>query len=149
MVDVYLNSVGPGPDFTPNFDVETCLPTDFVGSDPKPHVYFFNDGRPGFNVSFRLFDNTNNGEGSGYRFARKAADAVWSQLGPDCPTSPISQIFKRPHLKDPTTLVVFNENTAPNVGDFHYSLNVSTTGEEPYVHLDPRGINMNGSSGKS
>lgn len=147
VIDVYLNSVGPAPDYAADFDVQTCLPMEFVGNDPRRHVLFFNDGRPGFNVTFRLFDNTNGGQGSGYRFAKNKDDAVWSQLGEDCPTEPVNQVFQRPVVQDATTLVVFNPNQDPWLGEFHYTLNVSIDGDEPYVPLDPGGNNMNGGSG--
>lgn len=148
VIDVYLNSVGPAPNYDPDFDVQTCLPTKLEADDPRRHVLFFNDGRPGFNITFRLFDNTNGGHGSGYRFAANNDDAVWSELGQNCPTARINEVFEQPKVKDATTLVVFNPNQDPCLGEFRYTLNVSLDGNEPYVHLDPGGNNMNGGTGR-
>src|SRR4051812_7913282 len=89
-VDVYLNSVAK--DGTADFDVQTCLPTKWVGSDPHPQIQFHNEGRPGFFVRFRLFDNTGNGN---YRFASNEDDAVWSQLGSACPLSAAHGVFDK------------------------------------------------------
>jgi hypothetical protein len=149
VIDVYLNSVGPAPDYQANFDIQTCLPTELDGIDPNPHVYFFNEGRPGFNIMFRLFDNTNGGAGSNYRFPKNKDDAVWSQLGETCPTAACDDVFPNKHtvVQDATTLVVFNPNQEGCLGEFRYTLNVSIGGDAPYVHLDPGGNNMNGGIG--
>jgi hypothetical protein len=138
-VDVYLNSVAK--DGTADFDVQTCLPTKMVGSDLHPEIQFHNEGRPGFFIRFRLFDNTGNGN---YQFASNEDDAVWSQLGTTCPLSSVHGVFdkKKTVLEDATTLFVFNPNEDPYLGPFRYTLNVSTDGAPNYVHLDPGGNNM-------
>jgi hypothetical protein len=147
-IDVYLNSVGPGPDDV-DFEVDTCLPTEPDLDDPKhPRVDFKNEGRDdGFTISFRLFDNTNGGLGSNYRFPLNASDGVWSQVGHSCPTTATYGVFPEDSLdvKDKgLTLVACNPNPPPGQGHFKYTLNVSTTGNPPYVRLDPGGNNMNG-----
>jgi hypothetical protein len=147
IVDIFLNSVAP--DGTPDFDVQTCLPVKFVAGDPHPRIQFDNAGRPGFWIKFRFYDNTNDGAGSGYRFPNHDGDAVWSQLGDTCPSSPVYDVFPKNSLDvqdSGLTLLAFNPNPCPAQEDFRYALNVSTDGKKPYVHLDPGGRNMNGQS---
>lgn len=145
IVDVFLNSVGP--DGKPDFDVQTCLPIKFVAGDAHPQIQFDNAGRPGFWIKFRFFDNTNGGAGSGYRFPNHDADAVWSKVGTSCPTDAVDEIFPKRYLDvqdGGLTLLAFNPNPYPAQDTFRYTLNVSTNGKKPYVHLDPGGRNMNG-----
>lgn len=147
MIDVFLNSVDATGE--PDFDIRTCLPTKMVASDPKhPEIQFDNAGRPGFSVEFRLFDNTNGGLGSGYRFPLEAKDGVWSQAGNGCPLGPAYEIFPEDELdveNKGLTLVGCNPNPSPAQGPFRYTLNVSIGGNPPYIPLDPGGNNMNGS----
>lgn len=140
-VDIYLNSVAK--DGTAEFDVQTCLPTKLVGVDPHPQIQFHNEGRPGFFIRFRLFDNTGNGN---YQFASDPKDAVWSQFGQDCPLSAAHGVFDadKTVLENATTLYTFNLNKDP--GEFRYTLNVSLDGAPKYVHLDPGGNNMDSMS---
>lgn len=149
IVDVYLNSTGPGPNDAA-FDILTCLPVVVSGTNPNPQIQFNNEGRPGFNITFRLFDNTNGGNGSNFQFASNPDDAVWSQLGSTCPTGPVWDVFpnNRTKVKDDTTVVVFNPNEEGCLGPFQYTLNVSVDGNPPYLPLDPGGNNMNGGSGR-
>jgi hypothetical protein len=144
-IDIYLNAVHD--DGTADFDVQTCLPTELIRADPHPRIHFYNDGRDGFYLTFRLFDNT---PGGNYQFASDPDDAVWSQLGDACPSDRIYGVFdkRKTDVKGPTTLSVYNPNKAPFLGTFRYTLNVSVNGEAPYVALDPGGNNMNGTSGR-
>jgi hypothetical protein len=144
VIDVYLNSVTAGK---ANFDVQTCLPTEWNGKpDSNPVIFFFNDGRNGFNITFRLFDNT----GEDYRFVQDKDDAIWSKLNGPCPERGVWDIFKREHIErvDDTTLKVFNSNKDDCVGDFQYTLRVVSDDANP-INLDPGGVNMNGGSGRS
>ena len=142
-IDVTLTSAGPPAAFT----IDTPLP-----KDPNGNIIFNNNGRPGFKIKFRLYDNTNNGNGSGYAFPQggNKSDAVWSQLGATgCPSSGIWDVFDQSSITiqdGGATLVVHNPNPSPAQGQFRYTLNVTTTGGPPYLPLDPGGTNMNGSS---
>lgn len=143
-IDVMLTSIGPPADFK----IQTCLPVDASGN-----IVFANHGRPGFKVRFRLYDNTNNGQGSGFTFPQgaSATDAVWSILGANgCPSEGAWQVFEQSSLKvedGGATLVAFNRNPGPTPqGDFRYTLNVTNNGGPPYVSLDPGGSNQNGGS---
>jgi hypothetical protein len=113
---------------------------------------FNNAGRPGFKVKFRLYDNTNGGNGSGYAFPQgtNKQDGIWSIVGSSgCPSSGIWQVFDQNSLAvtdNGATLVALNPNPSPAQGDFRYTLNVTKTGGPPYLPLDPGGTNNNGSS---
>jgi hypothetical protein len=150
-VDVTLTSAGPPA----VFDVQTCLPRDGDGN-----IVFRNNGRPGFSVKFRFYDNTTDGQGSGYAFPQGADqnDAIWSQLGENnCPQDPGAwDVFDKQSIsiqQNGATLVVRNPNPKLQSGDgqgkFTYTLNVTQTGGKPYLPLDPGGVNMNGGSGLS
>jgi hypothetical protein len=139
-VDVNLTSDNPV-----QFQIATCLPLDNSGN-----ILFNNNGRPGFKIKFRLYDNTNNGAGSGYTFPQGAnkADAVWSQLGTTCPTTGVWVVFPQNSITvtdNGATAMVTNPNVAPNLGVFRYTLNVLKPGG-PYVPLDPGGNNGNGTT---
>jgi len=143
-VDVYLKSVNPL-----NFELATCLPVDNAGN-----IVFYNNGRPGFMISFRLFDDTNNGNGSGYVFPnppdppnQKAKWAMWSSQGAGCPAPECGQWpeFTTVNVKDQgTTLVVHNTNSTQTL--FGYTLRVTNDNGATFVDLDPGGNNMNGST---
>jgi hypothetical protein len=141
-IDVYLNSVAA--DGTPDFDVQTCLPTDWSSKDRNPTVNFYNDGRNGFRITFRFYDNT--GSTNSYIFLKNANDAVWSAVGSTCPTQKCSEVFTQPKRVDDTTLSVLNLNKDV-LGQFQYALRVSNDQEKTVVTLDPGGNNMNGNYG--
>lgn len=144
-IDVYLESVGPPA----KFKIKTCLPVDPADENI---TYFFNKGRPGFTVSFHLYDNTNNGAGSGYVFPnppkpphKESEWALWSRQGPGCPPKDYGQWdgFTSINVKDHgLTLVVTNKNDS--VTEFGYTLRV--TDGANFVDLDPGGNNQNGAS---
>jgi hypothetical protein len=138
-IDVYLNSVAA--DGTPDFDVQTCLPTDWPTTDQNPIVNFYNDGRNGFRITFRFYDNT--GSTNSYIFLTDANDAVWSAAGSTCPTQKCSEVFSQPKRVDDSTLSVLNLNNDV-LGPFQYALRVSNDKEKTVVTLDPGGNNMNG-----
>lgn len=143
-IDVYLYSVGPPADF----EIKTFLPR-----DAKGNPNFYDQGRDGFVISFRLYDNTNGGAGSGYVFPNPPAPpnkkdqwALWSQKGPGCPPKDCGQWseFTSQSVKDQgQTLVVVNENKT--VTEFGYTLRV-TNGDGKYHDLDPGGYNQNGNA---
>jgi hypothetical protein len=141
-IDIYLNAVAT--DGTPDFDVQTCLPTDWPSKDQNPTVNFCNDGRNGFRITFRFYDNT--GSANPYIFLKDADDAVWSVPGDSCPTSKCSLVFSQANRVDDTTLSVLNPNKDV-LGPFQYALRVSNDKEKTVVTLDPGGNNMNGSTG--
>jgi hypothetical protein len=143
MIDVYLNAVAA--DGTPDFDIQTCLPTDWPSGDENPIVHFHNDGRNGFSVTFRFFDNT--GSTKPYIFLNDAKDALWSVAGSDCPTEKCGAVFTSPTRVDDTTLSAMNMNHDV-LGPFQYALRVSKDGtQKDVVTLDPGGNNMNGNYG--
>ena len=142
-VDVYLKSVGPPA----QFDILCCLPVDQNGN-----IVFYNNGRPGFTVNFRLYDDTN----SGYVFPNPPAPpnkimkwAMWSTQGQGCPPQGSGQWpeFTSVNVKDQgQTLVVRNTNTTQT--NFGYTLRVTNDGGATFVDLDPGGTNENGNSMK-
>ena len=129
----------------PKFRIVSTLPLD--KSDPNdPLLIFDNKGRPGFELRFHLYDQTE----KGYRFPIAKDDAVWSIIAETgCPTSEAHQVLRPIRVTQPngTMLVVENDNSerdgAP-IGKFRYSLNVSTTGRAPYLLLDPGGVDQDG-----
>jgi hypothetical protein len=137
MIDVYLNSVAP--DGTPDFDIQTCLPTDWPSTDQNPIVNFYNDGRNGFSIEFRFFDNT--GSAKPYIFVKDPKDALWSQKGSVCPTKRVCDIFTDTSRVDDTTLSTKNVND--DACSFQYALRVTSDGKSVVI-LDPGGNNMNG-----
>ncbi len=144
-IKVYLTDVGNNNE--PTFHLRSNLPSHGGGNHPV--FEFKNNGLSGFELTFELIDQTNNGMGSGYQFAMDENDAVWSQLGSDCPDrAVVPAVFTHPTRTDDTTLVVINENPdtgkGAGQGQFQYTLNVSQDGNPPYVHIDPGGKNMNG-----
>lgn len=135
-VYVYLHSGTPG-----DFTVDSYLQSD-PGSN---NLIFYNRHHPGFWVNFLLIDE----QDLGYRFPLPSnkEDGIWSDLGIVCPTSakPVWTIFDKIEIKDNgLTLSAYNENVAPAVGEFRYTLNVSLDGKGPYLPLDPGGTNHNG-----
>jgi hypothetical protein len=135
LVDVYLVSDSPT-----EFHVESYL----QDAEDQP-LNFHNNGHPGFNVTFELHDET----GKNYSFARgpNKEDAIWSQLGSACPLAGIWDVFDKNSIQvtnNGSRLSVFNGNPHPAQGQFQYTLNVSTTGNPPYLNLDPGGNNQNG-----
>lgn len=142
-VDVYLKKVTPKLEF----EISSCLPTHkrpYKGKE-EDYLVFDNNGRKGFKIRFQLHDET----GRGYRFPDVESDAVWSQKG-DCPHTPQHDVFKNPNVMtdDRTTVEVFFRNDTDSagnpVGDFRYTLNVTTDGNLPYLELDPGGTGNNG-----
>lgn len=140
-VDVYLEADTDPP----RFRVVSTLPLET--SDPNdPILIFQNNGRPGFELRFHLYDQTERG----YRFPGQEKDAVWSTIGESgCPTSAAHEVFEPIRVTEPngTMLVVRNDNSERNgapIGKFRYTLNVSRTGRAPYLHLDPAGDDQDG-----
>jgi hypothetical protein len=139
-VFVYLHSQTPG-----DFTVES-----YLQSDPgSSNLVFYNRHHPGFDVTFHLIDET----GLGYRFpqASNKQDAIWSQLGNSCPTTPVWEVFdKHGMILGPQGLSItaHNPNEGTAVGEFRYTLNVSQSGNPPYLALDPGGTNNNGSTSR-
>jgi hypothetical protein len=152
-VDVYLYSVGPPAEFT----VDTCLPVELDCDDPHGRIVFRNNGRDGFNLVFRLFDNTNGGEGSGYVFPdppgpKHVSDhnkwALWSKEGEGCPPAGYadqwSEFTSTSVTDQGQTLIVRNKNSTRTL--FGYTLRVTNDDGQTFVNLDPGGNNMNGNS---
>ena len=139
-LDVYLEDDSDPP----KFRVESCLPS-YEAKPGDKILEFHNNNRPGFEIHFHLHDLT----GKGYKFPRNEDDAVWSQIGDQCPTTEMHEVFepKRVVQPDQTMLVVQNDNDKKSgnpIGRFRYTLNVSTTGSRPYLPLDPGGDDLNG-----
>nr|NUR37855.1 hypothetical protein [Sphingomonas sp.] len=140
-VFVYLHSEAAG-----DFSVES-----YLQSDPtSDHLVFYNRKHPGFDVTFHLIDET----GLGYRFPQSShrEDAIWSQLGTSCPANAIWEVFEKHSIQigpQGETVSAHNPNEGTPVGAFQYTLNVSRTGNPPYLPLDPGGTNNNGSTSKS
>ena len=144
-VDVYLKSVSPL-----DFELRTCLPID----PANKNISFSNNGRPGFTISFHLYDNTNGGSGSGYVFPnppapphKEAEWALWSKQGQGCPPKDHGEWdqFTSTNVKDHgLTLVVANKNDS--VTEFGYTLRVTNDNGASFVDLDPGGNNQNGAS---
>lgn len=145
-IDVYLYSVGPPADF----EIMACLPVDTANEN----LIFYNQGRPGFVINYRLYDNTNNGAGSGYKFPnppappnRESEWALWSRQGSGCPPLNHGQWaeFTSQNVKDQgETLVVINKNES--VTEFGYTLRVTNDNGKNFVDLDPGGLNQNGNN---
>jgi hypothetical protein len=136
-VDVYLNSVDPL-----DFHIESP-----IQSAPDTDLIFHNNCHPGFEIVFTLHDET--ADPNGYSFVKPKDDAIWSQMGEgpgSCPTEAPSKentvLNPQSLSQNAMTLVVINENVAPHVGPFQYTLRV-TNGDRT-IPLDPGGNNMNG-----
>ena len=140
-VDVYLEA-DTNP---PKFRIVSTLPLDTRDPD-DPLLIFDNKGRPGFELRFHLYDQTQ----KGYRFPIEKNDAVWSIIAESgCPTSEAHKVLKPIRVTQPngTMLVVENDNSEKDgarIGKFRYTLNVSTTGRAPYLALDPGGVDQDG-----
>lgn len=133
-VDVYLEKAGANP----KFRIHTSLPV-----DPSGNIIFENNHRPGFNVRFNLYDET----GDGYLFPpdRKVKEACWSQVGTSCPRTQVWDVFDPIRvINGDQTLVVYNDNPSPPLGQFKYTLRVTNDGGSTYCDLDPGGTDMNG-----
>lgn len=142
LVDVYLHSETPG-----DFTIES-----YLQSDPdSDNLIFYNNGHPGFHISFSLHDET----GLGYSFPQGSnkEDAVWSQVGENlCPETGVWGVFEQSSIvvkNSGATLEVHNPNPSPAQGQFSYTLNVSKDGGATYLALDPGGINQNGGTSRS
>ena len=137
-VDVYLVSVDPL-----EFHVESP-----IQSAPDADLVFHNNCHPGFEIIFNFHDET--ADPDGYRFVKPKDDAIWSQLGGAdcCPTEPVAPedtvLAPQSLSDDAMTLVVTNENVAPHLGQFQYTLRV-TNGTRT-LPLDPGSNNMNGAT---
>jgi hypothetical protein len=141
IVDVYLHSEAAG-----DFDIESYLQS----SPPSKKLIFWNNGHPGFNITFNLHDETN----LGYKFvgAPNEEDSIWSQLGgTGCPGAPGAwEVFDKTSITITNAGMVmkaFNQNPSPAQGDFRYTINVTKDGGTTYLPLDPGGTNNNGSTG--
>lgn len=133
-VDVYLKDDSNPP----KFEIESFL------NGPDDKLVFRNSGRPGFNIVFRLHDETHHG----YRFPGPPdlKEACWSQLGSACPTQGVWDVFDPVRVfEGGMALTVRNENPCPSQGEFTYTLRV-TRDDEHYLALDPGGFNQNGNS---
>lgn len=148
-VDVFLTDVGPPAVFT----VDTCLPLEDDPNDPEhKRIVFHNAGRDsGFTINFQLYDNTNNGNGSGYYFPdppdpKRPSNPdqwpLWSQQGAGCPPPGQWSEFQAVGVsKDRLTLTVENQNATTTY--FGYALRVRDD-DGNWVTMDPGGNNMNG-----
>jgi hypothetical protein len=143
-VDVYLQSVGPPA----QFELKTCLPV-----NANDEIVFANKRRPGFNINFNLYDDTNGGGGSGYVFPNPPKLphqahkwALWSKEGHGCPPANFGQQwpeFESISVKNQgKTLVVRNLNQ--NTTRFGFTLRVTNDNGGTFVDLDPGGDNKNG-----
>lgn len=132
-IDVHLTKACPDP----VFELHTSLP------EQNGNIVFQNNHRPGFDIQFNFYDDT----GSGYTFPpqSKVREACWSQVGTACPSSPIWDVFDPRHIgNNGATLVVYNDNPSPALGDFKYTLRVTNDGGVSYCDLDPGGSDSNG-----
>lgn len=133
-VDVYLEKACPHP----QFHIHTYLPV-----DSKGYILFDNNHRPGFNIRFNLHDETK----SGYTFPPqpKVREACWSQVGTTCPTTAKWEVFEPRRVENGgATLIVYNQNPSPPLGEFKYALRVTKDDGTTYCDLDPGGIDNNG-----
>jgi hypothetical protein len=141
-IDVILHSDQDAKN--PDFTIASTLPCKDPGAD-KPVYEFYNRGRDGFDILFRLHDQT----GKGYRFPDDPVDAVWSaEDEANCPADRMHQVFKpRRVIEGGVVAVVWNENPdrgGKGIGRFAYTLNVTTDGRKPFLRLDPIGDDRNG-----
>ena len=133
-IDVYLQPPSTNPPFT----LETCLQR-----TSSKRIMFHNRRRPGFVIRFRLHDELN----PGYLFPTDPTEAVWSKKGTTCPQTGVWQVLKPYAVEDGRmTLVVYNENPPPAIGNFQYSLRVTKDDGAPPLLLDPGGGDQNGQS---
>ena len=137
-IDVHLKSDGPNP----NFKIVSQMPV-----DPSDNIIFENKHRPGFNIRFNLIDET--GSSPPYTFPPqpKVKEACWSKVGSNCPTTASWEVFDPQRVENSnTTLLVFNANPSPALGDFKYTLRVTKDGGTTYCELDPGGVDKNGAT---
>lgn len=132
-VDVYLRPSNSVPPFT----LETCLHTTSSG-----RIMFRNRRRPGFIIRFRLHNELD----PGYRFPSDPTEAVWSQRGGACPDQYGIWDVLEPFAVEGAgmSLLVYNENGDPAIGNFQYNLRV--TNGSAWRNLDPGGGDQNGPS---
>lgn len=131
-VDVYLNDMNANP---PGFQICSCLQPALNGP-----LIFHNNRRDGFEIHFQLHDVN----GSGYRFPQNADEAVWSNVGNQCPPPPANAVFEPLRVQhNRTVLVVRNPNPRPAQGPFQYALRLRNAAGQEKV-LDPGGDNQNG-----
>jgi len=136
-IDIHLKKGCPDP----QFEIYTTLPVS------NGAIEFRNNHRPGFNITFTLYDES----GENYLFPpqSKVREACWSLRGNTCPTSAAYDVFD-PRTVDHsrTTLVVFNDNPDADhggpLGEFMYTLRVTKDECASYCCLDPGGNDMNG-----
>ncbi len=137
-IDVHLVKACPDP----VFHLDTYLPID----PATGYIQFDNNHRPGFNVTFNLYDET----GAGYTFPpqSKVDDACWSQLGTACPKTAKWDVLQPRNVSpDRLSLTVFNDNPGPPngpLGVFKYALRVTKDNGANYCDLDPGGVDNNG-----
>jgi hypothetical protein len=132
-IDVHLTKACPNP----VFELYSTLPTQ------NGKITFENNHRPGFNIRFNLYDET----GGNYVFPPqpKVREACWSKIGSTCPSSPVWDVLDPRRVENGgTTLVVYNDNPSPPLGEFHYALRVTNDGGLTYCPLDPVGGDQNG-----
>jgi hypothetical protein len=153
-VDVYLDSVDPL-----QFHVDSCLPQEprYFGGKEEQYLVFNNSCRPGFKIIFELHPSDTVPATQGYRFPHRADDAIWSQIGDECPREyHDAKVFDPVRVIEPdgTSLVVDFENEKivkePGkdpvpIGDFRYTLNLIKDGAKP-LQLDPGGTGNNGNT---
>ena len=138
-VDVYLEDEGPPA----QFHLDSSLP-----KGPNGDLIFQNNHRPGFNIEFHLIDLT----GKGYLFPKPAdlKDSIWCERGTaSCPTSAVDDILTPRNVSpDRKTLTAYTEKPDENhggpIGPFRFTLNVTKTGEPPFLPLDPGGDDQDG-----
>lgn len=148
-VDVFIDNpdplrfrVLPSPKNDPQ------LPTNPHANPDLPEIVFRNQGHPGYRIHFELQGHTH-----GYFFPEDHNDAVWSDIGTDCPTSAVRNVFRAIgvfsccHPSQRRVLIVENRNptgAGNGQGKFRYTLRVYN-GAVP-LNLDPPGDNTNGPS---
>jgi hypothetical protein len=133
-VDIYLQPQGSDPPF----ELQTCLEM-----NSAKRIIFKNRRRPGFVIKFRLHDDLN----PGYHFPSDPTQAIWSQVGTECPKTQVWEVFEPLSVEDAgMTLVVYNENPKPAIGNFKFSLRVTKGNGPPFLLLDPGGTDNNGAN---
>ena len=134
-VDVYLKKACPNP----KWEIQTALPVE------NGNIIFKNNHRPGFYINFNLYDET--GSNPPYTFPPqpKVKEACWSKVGSACPTASIWEVFE-PLTVTPDGMIlrVYNDNPAPGLGSFKYTLRVTNDGGGSYCDIDPGGGDDNG-----
>ena len=119
---------------TRTFKFETDLP-----KGEKNKLFFYNEGHPGFVITFHLKDPTYD-----YRFPEDLDEALFSVDEAVCPTEhgQWNQFKAKAITDNGRNLVVRNHNK--DKVEFGYTLRVTQDGTE-FWNLDPIGGNENGS----